>query len=336
MKAFEQPKFRLEPVESTDTHAVFSVAPLERGFGVTIGNSLRRVLLSSLPGLAVYAIEVEGAMHEYTALPGVLEDLISIVLNIKQIILKDTLENDEEVYKLILDVNARDVDGKEKVVTAGDIVTPSNVSVVNSDLVLCHVAQGGHIHITMHARTGRGFTPAEGNKSSNMSIGVIPIDSSFTPILNVKTSVDSCRVGQDSSYEKLILDVTTNGSTTPTNAVALASKILEEHFKVFEELDTTVEEKAIMKESVDQASPKFVSVTLEDLDLSVRSFNCLKRSGIFTIEALCAKTQTELLRLRNLGKKSYNEIIEKLEKANLKLKQSDKAEVEAALADMEE
>lgn len=325
MKAFEQPKFTLNPGNVTDTYGEFSLSPLEGGFGTTIGNSLRRVLLSSLPGLSVYAIEVDGARHEYSPLPGVIEDLTTIILNIKQIVIMDKLNDDSQIYNLRLDVQSKGSDGKGKEITAGDIYCPNGLEIVNKDLVICHIAAGGHISIKFYARSGRGFVTADDNKSPDMPIGVIPVDSSYSPIVKVNTTIEPCRVGHDASYEKLTLAVETNGSMTPIDAVALAAKILDDHFKVFEGLNEAVKDASTMKETVEVSKTQFVTTTLEDLDLSVRSYNCLKRSDIKTVNDLCNMKESELMTVRNLGKKSYKEILEKLAKLDLHLQKDDKS-----------
>lgn len=321
MKEFAQPKFQISPATVSPTVGEFTVTPLESGFGVTIGNAMRRVLLSSLPGLAVYAIEVEGARHEYTPLPGVREDLTQIVLNIKQIVLKDLSDDENADYTLKLQIN--NATDQEKVVTAGDILCPDMVSIVNKDLVLCHLAKDGHLRITFHARKGRGFVTAEENKSADWPVGMIAVDSNFSPILKVKTDVKPTRVGHDANYEQLIIDVATDGSMEASKAVALAAKILDEHFKLFEELDAAVKSATVMAAQPEKTENKFNSMTLEDLDLSVRSYNCLKRNGLKTVQELCNMKESELMTVRNLGKKSYKEILDKLASFGLSLQHDD-------------
>lgn len=323
MKEFEQPQFEIDSEKVSETKGDFTIYPLETGFGVTLGNAMRRVLLSSLPGLAIYAIEVEGARHEYTPLPGVIEDLTQIVLNIKKIVLKDLSDDENVDYVLKLDVQAKNEHGQGKEITAGDIVCPGMVSIVNSDLVLCHIAAGGHIKITMHARKGRGFVTAEENKSNSWPVGVIAVDSNFSPIVKVSTDVQPCRVGQDASFEKLVISVTTDGSMEAVDAVALAAKILEEHFRVFESLNEAVKSACIMSTRKDRVKNKFSSMTLEDLDLSVRSYNCLKRNGLKTVQDLCNMKESELMTIRNLGKKCYKEILEKLDGFGLSLQRDE-------------
>jgi len=318
VKQFIQPKFDIKKEDITDTKGVFAISPLEIGFATTVGNALRRVLLSSLPGLSVYAVEVDGARHEYTQLPGIVEDLTQIVLQIKKIVLLDEADDDSGDYVLKLDVK-----GSEKEVTAGDIVCPDLVSVVNKDLVICHLAEGGHIKMSLHAHNGRGFVTAEENKNPNWPVGMIAVDSFYSPIKNVSYEVAPSRVGQDARYEKLILSVETNGATTPVDAVALASKILEEHFKLFEDLNEIVANASIMSVMEVKQENKYSTMSIEDLDLSVRSSNCLKRNGLKTIQDLCNMKESELMIVRNLGKKSYKEILDKLAELGLSLQPDD-------------
>lgn len=319
MKEFEQPKFQISKSDIGPNFGRFTITPLETGYGVTIGNAMRRVLLSSLPGIAVYAIEVEGARHEYTPLPGVVEDLTQIVLNIKNLVLHD--ESDiEEDRVLKLDVTAKD---EEKTIKAGDIVCPSLVSVINKEMVICHLAKGGHIRMSLYAKKGRGFVTAEENKGSNWPLGLIAVDSNFSPIVKTNISVEPTRVGHDANYEKLVIEVTTDGSMEASDAVALAAKILDEHFKLFEELNQAVKDATVMAISKEKPENKFNSMTLEDLDLSVRSYNCLKRNGLKTVQELCNMKESELMTVRNLGKKSYKEILDKLAGFGLSLQHDD-------------
>lgn len=320
---FKKPEFKIEKDDVTDNSGRFTIAPLEKGYGVTIGNAMRRVLLSSLPGLAVYAIEVEGARHEYTALEGVVEDLTQIILNIKDVVLADESDDENADYKLKLDVHFKGEVKGEKEVKAGDILCPDMVSVVNPDMVLCHLAAGGHIKMTLHARKGRGFVTAEENKDSNWNIGRIAVDSNFSPIEKVDIDVQPYRVDHDTSFEKLVINVETDGSMSATDSVALAAKILDEHFKVFEQLNEAVKDANIMENAKKKPENQYNSMILEDLDLSVRSYNCLKRNGIKTVQDLCNMKESELMTVRNLGKKSYKEILDKLQEYNLSLQRDD-------------
>lgn len=319
MKEFEQPKFNIDKSDIRPNYGRFTVTPLETGYGITVGNALRRVLLSSLPGIAVYAIEVDGARHEYTPLPGVVEDLTQIVLNIKELVLHDDSDIDED-KTLKLDVTAKD---DEKTVKAGDIVCPDMLSVVNKEMVICHLAKGGHIRMSLYAKKGRGFITAEENKASNWPLGLIAVDSNFSPIVKANVTVEPTRVGHDANYEKLIIDVTTDGSMEASDAVALAAKILDEHFKLFEDLNQAVKDATVMATSKEKPENQFNSMTLEDLDLSVRSYNCLKRNGLKTVQELCNMKESELMTVRNLGKKSYKEILDKLAAFGLSLQHDD-------------
>jgi len=319
MKEFEQPKFQISKSDIGPNFGRFTITPLETGYGVTVGNAMRRVLLSSLPGVAVYAIEVDGARHEYTALPGVVEDLTQIVLNIKNLVLRDDSELDEG-KTLKLDVTAKD---EEKTIKAGDIVCPDMVSVVNKELVLCHLAKGGHIRMSLYAKKGRGFVTAEENKDSNWRLGMIAVDSNFSPIVKVNINTEPTRVGHDANYEKLVIEVTTDGSMEASDAVAWAAKILDDHFKLFEELNQAVKDATVMAISKEKPENQFNSMTLEDLDLSVRSYNCLKRNGLKTVQELCNMKESELMTVRNLGKKSYKEILDKLAGFGLSLQHDD-------------
>lgn len=317
MKQFEQPKFEISKSDVTDTQGRFTITPLEKGFGVTVGNALRRVLLSSLQGLAVYAIEVEGAHHEYTPLPGVVEDLTQIVLQIKKLVLKDESDDDDADYTLKLEMKG------DKVVTGGDIVCPGMVSVVNKDLQICHLVNGGHIKMVLRAHKGRGFVTAEENKDSNWPIGMIAVDSNYSPIEKVELSIEPARVGHNANYEKLILNVKTDGSMKASDAVAMAAKILDEHFKLFENLDDAVKSATVMAVTEQKSENKYNALNLEELDLSVRSYNCLKRNGLKTVQDLCNMKESELMTVRNLGKKSYKEILDKLAEIGLSLQSDD-------------
>ena len=323
MKELYKPQFSVVTNEKESNFGSFDVSPLERGFGTTVGNALRRVLLSSLPGIAIYAVTVDGALHEYTPLDGVIEDLTQIILRVKEIVLTDTIEHDDSFYleqKLTLDVRAI---GQEKEVTAGDILTKDSIEIVNKDLVLCHLPSGGHFKATFYIKKGRGFVTAEENKNSSLPINTIPVDSNFSPILNVKINVEPTRVGHDADYEKLNIEVKTDGSTSPADGIALASKILEEHFKLFEDLDEKVKKMDIISANESKSEDKYNSMTLEDLDLSVRSYNCLKRNGLKTVQDLCNMKESELMTVRNLGKKSYKEILDKLASLDLSLMSDD-------------
>jgi DNA-directed RNA polymerase subunit alpha len=316
MQKFERADFKvLEYVES-DHYGKFVIEPLERGFGTTIGNALRRVLLSSLPGAAVYSIKIESVFHEFTSIPGVLEDVTSIILNIKDLILTIS---DSEVYTLRISASG------PKVITAGDIDCPTNVEILNKDLVICNLEKGGVLEMELKARNGRGYISADANKAlyqgSSQGIGTIYTDSIYTPIERVSYNVEPTRVGQDASFDSLELEVWTNGSITPQKSLALASKILIEHLDVLTNVDEAVKDMdSLLKDANGETVNKGMAMMIEDLDLSVRSYNCLKRAGIQTVEELTQKTEEEMMRVRNLGKKSLKEVKDKILEHGLSFK----------------
>ena len=312
---FEELKTSIVFEDEHENYAKIVCEPLERGFGLTIGNALRRVLLSTLPGTAVYAVEVEGAVHEFTALEGVEEDLTQIILNLKDLVLKsDTIEDDE--YEATIDVHG------PSVLTAENIPLPTGVSVVNKNLEIAHVADGGHLHMILHIKNGRGFATSEENKQFINAKGLIATDSNYSPIVRVNYKVESTRVGHDPRFDKLILEVWTNGSIAPKDAVSLASTILTDHFKNFIGLTNKFENLNLIKEPVAPKQESFDNISIEELDLSVRSYNCLKRASIATVLDLTQKTEAEMMKVRNLGKKSLKEVIDKLEEKGLHFKDS--------------
>ena len=300
--------------DANENYGRFVIEPLERGFGLTLGNALRRVLLSSLPGASVYAIEVEGAQHEFSALPGVEEDVTSIILNLKDLVLKiDT----EDTANKRLEIN---VEG-EHVVTGADIVCPTGVEVINKDVVLAHVTSEGKLHVVLHARNGRGFVTGEQNKNlHNFEVGVIATDSNYSPVKKANYVVDNTRVGHDSKFDKLTLEVWTNGSILPQEAVVWAAKLLIEHLNKFLNLAEIAQDINIEKEEVVHEENKYENITIEDLDLSVRSYNCLKRAAISTVLELTEKSEDDMMKVKNLGKKSLKEIKEKLASLGLSFK----------------
>ena len=278
MQKFERAQFEIKEYVESNHYGKFEVQPLERGFGTTIGNALRRVLLSSLPGAAVYSVKIEGVYHEFTSIPGVVEDVTNIILNLKDLIL---MISDDETYTLR--INAKG----SKVVTGGDIECPANVEVLNKDLVIATLEEGAILEMEMKAKNGRGYVSADQNKSlhqgASQGIGTIYTDSIYTPIKRVSYNAEPTRVGQDAKYDKLIMEVWTNGSITPQSSIALAAR-----------------------------TNKGMVMMIEDLDLSVRSYNCLKRAGIQTVDELTQRSEDEMMRVRNLGKKSLKEVKEKL------------------------
>ena len=314
MEKFKKPEFKIEDVNVEENHARFSVEPLERGFGITLGNAIRRVLLSSLPGTAMYAVEIEGVRHEFSAISGVKEDVTSLILNLKQV-------------NFVSESYATDLDGEIKlhivgprVVTAEDFICPSGVRVLNKETYICTVAEGGTLNATIYVKTGRGYSLAEKNKSSKQAFGTIPTDSNYTPIKKVGYEVNPTRVGHDNNYDKLVLDVTTNGAFTPQQAVAIASKILIDHLDLFAQIETLVPIDSIMDEVEEEQVDKYQEMSIEELDLSVRSYNCLKRANIITVQELTQKTEDDMMKVRNLGKKSLKEVRDKLKALGLSFK----------------
>ncbi len=307
VKPFIKPEFSVAEYDSTNNKGKFVIEPLERGFALTLGNSLRRVLLSSLPGASVYAIEVEGARHEFSALEGVEEDVTMIVLTLKDLVLRIDSE-DTSSRKLEIDVKG------PAEVKASDIACPSDVEIINKDLVIAHVAEGGKLKMTLYVREGRGYVTSEGNKErrGEQKVGMIMTDSNYSPITKVSYEVEQTRVGHDASYEKLCMEVETNGSTTPQDAMALAAKMLIAHFEEFLKLDERTHDLNVIEEPKEEAVDKFEDMTIEELDLSVRSYNCLKRAAISTVRELTQKTEEDMMKVRNLGKKSLKEVKEKL------------------------
>ncbi len=314
MIEIEKPKIEIVEVNEDNTYGKFVVEPLERGYGTTLGNSLRRVLLSSLPGAAVSSINIQGVLHEFSTVPGVLEDVPEIILNIKDIAAK--IYSDEPVT---LRLEAKG----PKVVTAGDIITGPDVEILNKDLYIATINEDGELYMEMEMIKGRGYNVAERNKREGQPVGVIPVDSSFTPVKKVNFLVENTRVGQITDYDKLTLEVWTDGTLTPEEATSLGAKILTEHLNLFIDLTEHVNDVEIMVEKEEDEKEKVLEMTVEELDLSVRSYNCLKRAGINTVEELTQKTEEDMMKVRNLGKKSLEEIQNKLAELGLSLKESD-------------
>ncbi|WP_346223169.1 DNA-directed RNA polymerase subunit alpha [Heyndrickxia faecalis] len=314
MIEIEKPKIETVEVSDDATYGKFVIEPLERGYGTTLGNSLRRIPLSSLPGAAVTSIQIDGVMHEFSTVEGVVEDVTSIILNLKKLALK--IYSDEEKTLEI------DVQG-EGAVTAADITHDSDVEILNPDLYIATVAENGHLRMRMTANQGRGYVPADQNKREDHPIGVIPIDSIYTPVQRVNYQVENTRVGQISNYDKLSLDVTTDGSIGPKEAIALGAKILTEHLNIFVGLTDEAQNAEIMVEKEEDQKEKVLEMTIEELDLSVRSYNCLKRAGINTVQELANKTEEDMMKVRNLGRKSLEEVKAKLEDLGLGLRKDD-------------
>ena len=303
MIEFEKPNIECLELNEEENYAKFSCEPLERGYGMTIGNSLRRILLSSLPGSAITSVKIDGVLHEFTTIPDVVEDVSDIILNLKMVRLKLD-KNEEKVLRI-------DIQGPADV-KAGDIVTDGTVEVLNPDLHIATVEKGGHLVMEMTAEMGRGYNSVEKNKKPEQALNVLPIDSIFTPVKKVNYQVESTRVGQMIDYDKLVIDVWTDGSLKPYEALSLAAKVMTEHLELFIDLSEMAKNTQIMVEKEESKKEKVLEMSIEDLELSVRSFNCLKRAGISTVEDLTSKTISDMMKVRNLGKKSLDEVTNKL------------------------
>jgi len=314
MIEIEKPKIEIVEMSEDETYGKFVVEPLERGYGITLGNSLRRVLLSSLPGAAVSSVKIQGVLHEFSTIPGVLEDVPEIILNIKGIAAK--MYTDEPVTLTI------DVKGPAEI-KAGDIITGPEVEIINKDHHIATINEDGSLYMELEMVKGRGYVTAERNKKEGQPIGVIPVDSSFTPVRKVNFTVENTRVGQITDYDRLILEVWTNGTIKPDEATSLGAKILVEHLNLFIGLTDHVNDVEIMVEKEDDKKEKILEMTVEELDLSVRSYNCLKRANINTVQELIQKTPEEMMKVRNLGKKSLEEVERKLAELGLSLRKSE-------------
>ena len=303
MIEFEKPNIKCLEADDANNYAKFVCEPLERGYGITIGNSLRRILLSSLPGSAITSVKIEGVLHEFTTVPNVVEDVPEIIINLKNVRLK--LDKNEQKTLRINFNGAGEV-------TAGDIETDGTVEVLNPDLHIATVSEGGHLVIDMTAEMGRGYNTAEKNKKPEQAIGVLPIDSIYTPVKKVNYSVENTRVGQIVDYDKLIIEVWTDGSLKPYEALSIAAKVMTGHLELFIDLSETAKNTQVMVEKEESKKEKVLEMSIEDLELSVRSFNCLKRAAISTVEDLTNKTEADMMKVRNLGKKSLDEVTNKL------------------------
>ena len=308
MIEFEKPNIECLEVDDNNNYAKFVCEPLERGYGVTIGNSLRRILLSSLPGSAITSVKIDGVMHEFSTIPNVVEDVPEIILNLKSVRLK--LDKNEEK---VLRVNFKG----EGEVTAKDIVTDGTVEVLNPDLHIATVSEGGSLVMELTADMGRGYNTAEKNKKPDQPLGVLPIDSIYTPVKKVNYSVENTRVGQRVDYDKLTIEVWTDGSLKPYEALSLAAKVMTGHLELFIDLSETTKNTQVMIEKEESKKEKVLEMSIEDLELSVRSFNCLKRAGISTVEDLTNKSEADMMKVRNLGKKSLDEVTNKLHSLGL-------------------
>lgn len=305
-------KPRIECVEQSDdnTYGKFVVEPLERGYGVTLGNSLRRILLSSIPGAAVTSIKIDGVLHEFSTVPGVKEDVAEIILNIKTLALKS---NSDEPQIIIIDAT------EEGEITAGDIITTDAVEVLNKDLHIATLDVDSRLYIEMVVETGRGYVSADKNKKEGLPIGTIPIDSIYTPVHKVNFAIEDTRVGNNTEYDKLTMDIECNGNIKPADALSLAARILVDHLQLFIGLNDNIRDMQVMIEKEEEEKDKVLDMTIEELDLSVRSYNCLKRAGINTVEELCNRTSEDMMKVRNLGRKSLEEVLAKLKELGLQL-----------------
>ncbi|WP_070121497.1 DNA-directed RNA polymerase subunit alpha [Bacillus marinisedimentorum] len=315
MIEIEKPKIETVDVSDDGKFGKFVIEPLERGYGTTLGNSLRRILLSSLPGAAVTSIQIDGVLHEFSTIEGVVEDVTSIILNIKKLALK--IYSDEE-KTMEIDVK------REGPVTAADITHDSDVEILNPDLHIATLSSSSaNLHIRMTAQSGRGYSPADDNNTEDQPIGVIPIDSIYTPVARATYQVENTRVGQVSNYDKLTLDVWTDGSIRPEEAVSLGAKIMNEHLNIFIGLTDEAQNAEIMVEKEEDQKEKVLEMTIEELDLSVRSYNCLKRAGINTVQELSHKSEEDMMKVRNLGRKSLEEVKHKLHDLGLGLRKEE-------------
>ncbi len=312
MLEIEKPRIECAEISDNNEYGKFIIEPLERGYGITLGNSLRRVLLSSLPGTAVTSIKIDGVLHEFSTIPGVVEDVTEIILNIKELAVKLHGDGPKTIY-----IDAED----EGPVTAKDIKADSDVDVLNPDLYIATLNGDGRFYMEMVLNNGRGYVVAEKNKLQGQPIGLIPIDSIYTPIKKVNYTVESTRVGQETDYDKLIFEVWTNGTIKPDEAISLGAKILNEHLNIFIDLSEQAKHTEIMTEKEETKKEKVLEMTIEELDLSVRSYNCLKRAGINSVEDLINKTEEDMMKVRNLGRKSLEEVVQKLNALGLSLSQ---------------
>lgn len=307
---FDKPEFKIVEYMDNNHYGKFVLEPLERGFGTTIGNALRRVMLSSLPGSAITSVKIDGVMHEFQKLDGVVEDVTAIILALKSIVLKNHA-NEDKVIRLSA--------SKEGPVTAGDIETDADIEIINKDLVICNLVKGGKIDAKMTVSNGRGYVDSKENKQllENPEVGTIPIDSLYSPIERVAYEVEPARVGQNENFDKLVMEVYTNGATTPEEAMALAAKILIEHFSIITDLNSISDFSGMMAEKKIDTITKTLETPIEEIEFSVRAYNCLKRAGVHTVQDLISMKEVEVTKIRNLGKKSLKEVIDKVKELGL-------------------
>ena len=311
---FEKPKIEIAEISEDKTYGRFVVEPLERGYGTTLGNSLRRIMLSSLPGAAVSQVKIDGVLHEFSSIPGVKEDVTEIIMNIKNLAIRNNSSTNEPKVAYI------EFEG-EGVVTAADIQVDSDIEILNPELEIAHLNGGADskLYMELTITNGRGYVGAEKNKNEDTPIGVLAVDSIYTPVERVNLTVENTRVGQVTDYDKLTLDVFTNGTLEPDEAISLAAKVLSEHLSLFIDLSENAKTAEVMIEKEDNEKEKVLEMSIDELELSVRSYNCLKRAGINTVEELCNKTSDDMMKVRNLGRKSLEEVLAKLKELGLQL-----------------
>ncbi len=316
---FERPNIEVAEISEDKKYGKFVVEPLERGYGITLGNSLRRIMLSSLPGAAVSQVKIEGVLHEFSSIPGVKEDVTEIIMNIKSLAIKNSSDTNEPKTAYI------EYEG-EGVVRASDIQVDQDIEILNPDLVIATLSgKDTKLYMELTITKGRGYVSSDKNKTEDLPIGVIAIDSIYTPVERVNVTVENTRVGQITDYDKLTLDVHTNGTLVPDEAVSLAAKVLSEHLSLFIDLSENAKTAEVMVEKEDDEKEKVLEMSIDELELSVRSYNCLKRAGINTVEELTNKTSEDMMKVRNLGRKSLEEVLAKLKELGLQLNPSDEA-----------
>lgn len=316
MIKFEKPIFKVAEYVESRNYGKFEIEPLERGFGTTLGNALRRVMLSSLPGDAITSVHIDGVLHEFQTIDGVIEDVTGIILNLKSVVVKNHT-NEPKTIKLNV--------SKEGVVTAADIEKDADIEIVNPEQEIATLVKGGKLNMEMTVGSGRGYVRAEANKKllGDVKLNTIAMDSNFSPIERVNYEVEGARVGQDDTYDKLTMEVWTNGSMKPEEAIALASRILIEHFEILTQLDEIADETGLMKQNVDDSKTKALEMSIDELEFSVRAYNCLKRANINTLQDLTQKSENEMMKIRNLGKKSLKEVIDKVKEMGFSFRNDD-------------
>lgn len=316
MIKFEKPIFKVAEYVENRNYGKFEIEPLERGFGTTLGNALRRVMLSSLPGDAITSVHIDGVLHEFQTIDGVIEDVTGIILNLKSVVVKNHT-NEPKTIKLNV--------SKEGVVTAADIEKDADIEIINPEQEIATLVKGGKLNMEMTVGNGRGYVRAEANKKllGDVKLNTIAMDSNFSPIERVNYEVEGARVGQDDTYDKLTMEVWTNGSMKPEEAIALASRIIIEHFEILTELDEIADETGLMKQNVDDSKTKALEMSIDELEFSVRAYNCLKRANINTLQDLTQKSENEMMKIRNLGKKSLKEVIDKVKEMGFSFRNDD-------------